>query len=135
MDLSHPDSGLCCMDVDYHFGPSSIPPGAFEHALAQWLFNLFSKGNTSTLPRLRLFDIPSLVFKDEDRPTNSAEANKAARDLIESLLNSKKRFGGKAKYLKDVMSKIDFYDSVYVDEELPVVEPRPVSDPWEARAG
>jgi len=127
MNLSHPDSHLSCMDVEFYFDQNGIPPGAFEHALAQWLFNLFSKGKPEIHPRLRLFDIPSLIFKDQDRPSSPSEANQAARDLSELLLNSKKRFGRKAKYLKDVMSKIDFYDSVYVDEEYPVVEPRPVS--------
>lgn len=127
LNFAGPNYDFYCMDVECHFDQNGIPPGAFEHALAQWLFNLFSKGDTSTHSRLRLFDIPSLVFKVEDRPTNSVEANQAARDLIESLLDSKKRFEGHPKYLEAVMSKIDFYDSVYVDEEYPVVEPRPVS--------
>ena len=127
INLYFPAFDLCCMDVECHFGEAGIPPGAFEHALAAWLYDLFARNKPETHPRLRLYDIPSLVFKDENRPINTSEANQAARDLIESLLDSKKRFGGKAKYLKGVMSKIDFCDSVYVDEEYPVVEPRPVS--------
>jgi len=93
------------------------------------------RANPKLIPRLRLFDIPSLVFKDGDRPNDSAEANQAARDLIESLLKSEKRLGGKAKDLWAVMSKIALYDSVYVDEEYPVVKPRPVSGHWKARVG
>jgi hypothetical protein len=55
MNLYGPVFDLYCMDVECHSGPSAMPPGAFEHALAQWLFNLFLKGrhlhasSTSTL--------------------------------------------------------------------------------------
>jgi len=127
LNFSRPTYNLYCMDVECHFDQSGIPPGAFEHALAQWLYQLYSKGDSSTHPRLRLFDIPSLVFKEEDRPSGSIEANQAARELLETLLSSNKRFGGKAKYLKDVMSKIDFFDSAYVDQEYPTAKPKPVS--------
>jgi len=62
LNFAGPNYDFYCMDVECHFDQNGIPPGAFEHALAQWLYSLFSNGKSENHPRLRLFDIPSLVF-------------------------------------------------------------------------
>jgi hypothetical protein len=50
MNIYRPDLDLYCMDVKCHFNQNGIPPNAFEHALAERLFNSFSLGNTATPP-------------------------------------------------------------------------------------
>jgi len=121
-----PDASLAYADIhfvsDYAMSRRDI-----AIKLARWIVWDHRTSTNREEFRIRLFDIPSLIIDEADRPKNKAEATELARRKLERMFNKHHKVAGRQKLVRGIMDRIDFMESGDGDDEYPVLRPRAVS--------
>jgi hypothetical protein len=122
-----PDASLAFATLNIHFVPDdTMSRRDIAINLARWIVWDHRTSTNRKEFRIRLFDIPSLIIDEADRPKNKAEATELARHQLERRVNKHHKVGGRQKLVRGIMDRIDFMDSEDGDEEYPVLGPRAV---------
>jgi hypothetical protein len=123
-----PDASLAYATLDIHFVPDyAMSRRDIAIVLTRWIVWDHRTSTNRKEFRIRLFDIPSLIIDEADRPKNNAEATELARRTLERMVNKHHTVAGRQKLVRGIMDRIDFMDSEDGDEEYPVLRPRAVS--------
>ena len=123
-----PDASLAYATLDIHFVPDyAMSRRDIAISLARWIVWDHRTSTNRKEFRIRLFNIPSLIIDEADRPKNKAEATELARRTLERMVKTHHKVAGRQKLVRGIMDRIDFMDSEDGDEEYPVLRPRAVS--------
>jgi hypothetical protein len=123
-----PNRSLAYVTIDIHFaqGPKKSDQSV-ESRLAAWVIQDYEDDDDHGF-RIRLFDIPSLIIREELRPKRNNDATELARVVLSQHVQQQLREDGEeSRKTKAVIDRIDFMDSEDGEEEYPVLRPRPVS--------
>jgi len=126
-----PHRSLAYTTIDIHFAqPLTNDYPSVDSQMAAWLVHDHDAGITKDrIQRIRLFDIPSLIINDQDRPKHQDDATELARVILSRHVHGQVTRKGYVipGITKTIMGRIDFKDSEDGKEEYPVLRPRSVS--------
>jgi hypothetical protein len=126
-----PRRDLAFTTLDVHFTqPLANDYPCVDSHLAAWLVHDHDARTTEDRSeRIQLFDIPSLIINDQDRPERQDDATELARLILSRHVHEQVTRKGHVipGRTKAIMDRIEFKNSEDGEDEYPVLKPRPVS--------
>ena len=134
LDLGEAEFHFNYMNVQCHFYPYEELPGELADDFFVWVSSLIRRIEISASPRLKLFDVNTFLFTDEDRPTDRTEALEQINSAVSRQLGlseslSSLSAASRAELVNQIMGRISFHKSVQEQQQYPISRPIPVRPP------